>query len=166
MMAVEEWSQPDEQFATDACLVGAGGWCQGQYFHCVFPEKIAKQSLCINALELLTIIVGVKLWAHLWKGKRIIILCDNKVSVDVINMGRARDKFLLKCLRELVYLAAVYEFEIRAKHIAGVSNRLPDLLSRWSLSNVHEKQFHSLTAGIDTKEVIVNDSMFHFSHDW
>ncbi len=26
MMAMEEWSRPDEVFSTDACLVGCGGW--------------------------------------------------------------------------------------------------------------------------------------------
>ncbi len=40
------------------------------------------------------------------------IACDNQVSVNVINAGRARDKFLLRCIRELVWLATTFEFVI------------------------------------------------------
>ncbi len=54
MMAIEDWSSPDEIFATDACLVGGGGWCHGMYFHTSFPEFIIQQGLHINALYLLS----------------------------------------------------------------------------------------------------------------
>ncbi len=60
MMAIEDWSSPDEIFATDACLVGGGGWCQGIYFHTSFADFIIQQGLHINALELFTVIVGLK----------------------------------------------------------------------------------------------------------
>ncbi len=53
------------------------------------------------------------------------------MSVEVINSGRGKETFMLQCLRELTYIAAVREFEFRARHIGGVNNRLPDLLSRW-----------------------------------
>ena len=62
MLSVEEWSQPDKVLASDACLVaiGAGGWFNGSYFHCKFSTFIQSQSLHINALELLTILVCIK----------------------------------------------------------------------------------------------------------
>ena len=68
MMPMVDWSKPDEILASDACLVGAGGWFNGNYFHCKFPEFIQSQSLHINALEMLTVIVGIKLWGRFWKG--------------------------------------------------------------------------------------------------
>jgi hypothetical protein len=166
MMPLEDWSQPDEILASDACLVGAGGWFNGKFFHCKFPEFIQAQGLHINALELLTVIVCAKLWGKHWKGKRIVISCDNMVSVEVINTGRARDKFLLKCLRELTFIAATSEFEIRARHIAGVTNRIPDLLSRWYLTSRVQSQFEELTEGITKSECIVHEDLFHFKHDW
>ncbi len=94
------------------------------------------------------------------------ISCDNKVSVDVINSGRARDKFLLKCLRELVWLAVTFKFEIRARHIPGVTNRLPDLLSRWDLSTNAQQEFFKVTEGIQKCQCVVHDEHFRFSHDW
>ena len=94
------------------------------------------------------------------------IQCDNLVSVEVINTGRDREKFLLKCLRELTLLAARFEFYIRAKHIAGVSNRLPDLLSRWDLSGKAQTEFHRITDGIVKHECTVQQKLLRFSHDW
>ncbi len=44
-MALEEWSSPDEVFSTDACLVGARGWCKGQYFFTEFPDFIHQLNL-------------------------------------------------------------------------------------------------------------------------
>jgi hypothetical protein len=37
------------------------------------------------------------------------------------------------CLRELCFVEATHEFEVRAKHIAGEENRLADYLSRWHI---------------------------------
>jgi hypothetical protein len=41
--------------------------------------------------------------------------CDNEVSTIVINHGRARSKFLNACARELLFVAAIREFNIRAR---------------------------------------------------
>ena len=35
------------------------------------------------------------------------------------------------CLRELWFLSALHEFDIRARHIPGEHNLLADALSRW-----------------------------------
>ncbi len=59
MMLMEDWSQPDEVVASDDCLVCRGGWFKGKYFHFEFQEFIRSQSLHINALELLTVIVCI-----------------------------------------------------------------------------------------------------------
>ncbi len=161
MMPMMDLSQPDEVLSSDACLGGGGGgWFDGNYFHCQFPDFIKNQGLHINALELLTVIVCVKLWRKYWKGQRIVIVCDNKVTVDVINAGRARDRFLLKCMRELVWLAASLEFQIRVKHIPGVTKRLPNLLCRWSLTYKAQEEFWRITNGIVRTEFYVTDKLF------
>ena len=78
MMDFEWWSEPDQFWATDACLVGAGGTFADSCFHCEFPEFICRKNLHINNLELLTIVVAVKLWGHLWKGKKLVQkLCNS-----------------------------------------------------------------------------------------
>ncbi len=73
---------------------------------------------------------------------------------------------MLGCLRELTYLAAVYEFEIHARHIEGVNNRLPDSQSRWYTKYSCRKEFHVLAKAIKITQVQVKASMFKFMHTW
>lgn len=92
--------------------------------------------------------------------------CDNEVSCQVINTGRAYNNFLKSCLRELEFVVARFEFEIRANHIPGVSNRVPDALSRWHLGDEYRHKFVRLTSGLDAKEKFVYEGLFQFVNDW
>lgn len=168
MMPTQRWCYPDEVFASDACLTGCGAWfCERlEYFHLIFPDRIMQQALSINALELLTVVVAAKVWGKWWQGKRIVVHCDNEVSVTVMNTGRSHNSFLLACLRELELVAARHEFEIRGNHIPGVDNRIPDALSRWHTGQEYQRQFWALTTGMNVHEVFVYDGLFEFMHDW
>lgn len=83
-MKMEDWSSPDQ-----VC----GGFQTGNVFHCDFPEFIWNRHLHINNRELLTIFVAGKLWGHLWKGKNMLLKCDNKISSTVDNPGSTHDPF-------------------------------------------------------------------------
>ncbi len=132
MMATEEWSQVDEVFASDACLQGCGSRrLDREYFHTEFPKEVKQLQLQINCLEMLAIIVSCKIWGHRWQGRRIVIHCNNMVSVTLMNTGRTKDQCLQSCLKELAFIAGRYEFGIPGVHIAGLCNRVPDILSRW-----------------------------------
>ena len=61
MMPEEEWSGPGAIFTMDACQEGCGGLFQGRYFHAQFPKSVLQQAWHINALELLTILVALRL---------------------------------------------------------------------------------------------------------
>ena len=168
MMPMERWSLPDEVVATDACLSGCGAWfdTQREYFHAVFPEEIKMLNLSINALELLTVVVAAKVWGKKWRGMRIVIRCDNETSVTVMNTGRAYNSFLLECLRELEFVAAKWEFEMKAVHIPGVENRIRDALSRWELGEEYRLRFREVTERLGTEEIYVYPGLFKFMHDW
>ena len=56
---------------------------------------------------------------------------DNEAVAMVINTGASRDTELQKALREIALIAAKHQFVIKARHISGISNRIPDWLSRW-----------------------------------
>lgn len=62
MMAIEEWSSPDEIFASDACLTGCGTWyTKGmEYFDTEFLSFISDLDLSINAQEMLSVVVCAK----------------------------------------------------------------------------------------------------------
>ena len=167
-MPMERWSLPDEVVATDACLSGCGAWfdTQSEHFHAEFPEEIKMLNLSINALELLTVVVAAKVWGKKWRGMRIAIRCDNETSVTVMNTSRAYNSFLLGCLRELEFVAAKWEFEMKAVHIPGVENRIPDALCHWELGEEHRLRFREVTEGLGPKEIYVYPGLFKFMHDW
>ena len=136
MMDLENWSKPDQ-----LCLVGAGATFAEIYFNCDFPVFSREQQLHINNLELLTIVVAVKLWGHLWTSKKLVIKYDNKSSVLVLNSGSSRDSFSQSCLREICFFAAIHQFQIKAVFIAGSENRIPDFLPRWNLNQQYREHF-------------------------
>ena len=161
-----DWSDPDDIIACDACLTGAGGWYQGQYFHATFPSYVQNLGMHINGLEMLTLTVALKIWGRFLAGKKVTMLCDNLSTVVVIQTGKARDPFLQACLRELVFLQARWECQVRTQHIRGVDNRLPDLLSRWDLDPKYGEEFCVRTQGHGVREIFVYDGLFKFSHNW
>ena len=166
MMDFNDWSEPDSVISCDASLVGCGGWFAGYYFHSDFPDFIKIQSLHINELELLTIVVALKVWRSFLRGKKMIVNCDNSTSCKVINSGYSRNEFLQTCLREICFQSAVYGFQLRANSISGTENRIPDYLSRWSLGAKYSNAFMETVKGIRIREFIVSDELFQFSHDW
>ena len=80
MMPEEEWSCTIPQFGP-----GCGG-CS--FMHNSSSQSWNKLSTYINAFELLTILVGLWLWAHALTGKRIVVNCDNSAFMAVLNRGQ------------------------------------------------------------------------------
>ena len=130
------------RFCTDASLHGIGGFYDGRFFHVTYPQFITKQSLHINALEILAVTVSVKPWAPVLPRQRILVLTDNKSTELALNSGKSRVPFTQACLRELWLYAARYDFEISAHHIAGSQNVIADCLSRWDLNTSYQQQFY------------------------
>lgn len=115
----------------------------------------------------MTIIVALKLWGLRWSGLRLTVRCDNEVAVTVLNTGRCRNSFLNSCLRELCYLAAIHEFEIRPVHVPGVSNCYADILSRWDSNNLAGRtEFLAHAQHVNLQAVPVPDDMFQFDNDF
>ena len=74
------------------------------YFHSEFPEHIKRKELDIGMLELITVIVALKLWGKYFRGKRIVVYCDNLSA----NTGRSRSEEFQNGLREVCYLTAFF----------------------------------------------------------
>ena len=135
LVPTQLWSAPDSIFSTDACLTGCRGMSSEQYFHVEFPPEVLLQFTAIHLLEALDIVIALRLWSRSWRGLRIMVHCDNFSVVSSLNSGRVQDKLLAACLREIWFLAAVHELEIRACHLSSSENRGADLLSRWHLNS-------------------------------
>lgn len=166
IMILEEWSSPDSILSSDSCLDGFGAISVDQFFHARWPSFIKNQNLHINCLELLAVVIATKMWGHLFTGKKILIFCDNEASVHVINHGGSKDEFMQSCLREITFIAAVNQFQIRAKHIDSDENRLSDCLSRWDTHTKYQETFKSSIELSKYEEVIVDDQKYSLINDW
>ena len=90
--------------------------------------------------------VCLRLWGSNFKGKRIRIYSDNLSVVTVINIGKSKCEILQSCLRELTFLNAINECEVRLVHLDTHANRLADHLSRYDTSKFHKQQFYKLAS--------------------
>ena len=148
---------------TDACPKGYGGICGKEYFRGRFSVK--DQSKNIATLEFWALMVALKLWAPQLKGKYFWVHVDNEAVAMVLNSGKSRNQELQNTLREIALLAAKYQFVVKARHIAGVTNRIPDWLSRW-----HEPEarleFRKIARDSSLKQIRVNNSMLQYIHTW
>lgn len=156
---------PQEVFATDACLAGGGGVCGSECFSLAFSDELLQVAHSITQLEIITVIIAMKLWAHSWCGLRIVLDCDNLATVHVINSGRAKDAFMQQCAREIVFLSCKHQVELVANHIPGHTNRLPDLLSRIALDGYNRDRFVDITGGRFRFISVPKDS-WKFSCEW
>ena len=163
LIPTQLWSAPDSIFSTDACLTRCGGMSSEQYFHVEFPPQVLLRFTAIHLLEALAIVIALRLWGHLWRGRRLMVHCDNFSVVSSLNSSRVRDKLLAVCLREIWFLAEVHEFEIRACHLSSSENRGADLLSRWHLNSSFQKEFFSTYGSLGLQPVSVSVDMFQLS---
>ena len=161
------WTEPDVSFATDSCLVGCGGICLGEYFHTSFPKDIKDQELPIHCLEMLAVLLGVRIWGVHLQSLKVQIYCDNDAAVQVINSGKTKDAFMGSCIRELWLEVSKYGFQLRAVHLPGEENRVPDWLSRWDCGQSYRELFFGFISGEPDKytEISVNPDLFKFSGD-
>ncbi|XP_053388259.1 uncharacterized protein LOC128551431 [Mercenaria mercenaria] len=166
LMNLGPWSDPDEIFSSDACLDGIGGFWNGHYFHSILPSKIIDQRLHIGALEMLALMVCLHIWGKNFRRRRIVVLCDNLSACIAINTGKSKCHFTQSCLREVIFVMAVNEFELRAQHITSSQNRLSDHLSRWHKEERHRIEFEKLNANLRLEEYQVKESEFEFQKLW
>ena len=101
------WAAPDTLISSDATNTTCGGWSDSEYWHAGFPaDLLSNSSIHINELEALALIVSVKVWREKVRNHNVLMFCDNKVTVDIVNTGRATNEFAQGCLRELCYITA------------------------------------------------------------
>ena len=148
---------------TDACPKGFGGICGQDYFRGRFPKEVQKYNIAI--LEIWAVMAAVKLWAHKLEGKYFWIHVDNEAVASVLNTGKAKEPELQNALREIALIAVEYKFVIRARHIPGVENRIPDWLSRWDDPQAR-KQFRLHARDSSLKRNKVSQSILTYKYKW
>jgi hypothetical protein len=166
MMLEPRWYAPDEIIETDACLSGCGAVCGEEFFHMEFPQELLNLELQINVLEMITILVAVQLWSNVLKCKKVLVKCDNMVSVNAFNNLNSRNRLLQACVRDILYICGSQDFQIKLVHIPGCENRTSDALSRWHLGSIYRDQFHASVEGRNMYQRNVDPSMFVVKDHW
>ena len=113
----------------DACLTGFGGHCGRYVYHLPIVRGFMKRS--IVHLEMVNILIAIRLFKFLWKGRKTLIKCDNEAVVSVLKTGRTRDPYLAACGRNIWYESAMSDIDLQYTHIRGTDNKIADVLSRW-----------------------------------
>ena len=153
----------DKVIPTDACLDGYGGITQGQYFRGRFPPHLWGKNITI--LEILVVMVALKIWGRKLEGTYFWIHVDNEAVASVLNTGASRDKALQDVLREIALLAAEHQFVIKARHIAGIANRVPDWLSRWHQQEARRK-FREYAKDRSLQHIRVHSTLLQLNNTW
>jgi hypothetical protein len=87
---------PSNFFSTDACLTGGGGAYLGDWFYTSWAQDLPSMSHCnINVLELQSVLLGVRRWAHLWVGCHVLVRSDNSSTVFALNKTSSRSPEML-----------------------------------------------------------------------
>ena len=163
MIWLESCPGPDNLIATDACLQGYGGTCGQEYFFGTFPSNLVGRNIAV--LELWAVYIALEVWKDKVKGQYFWIHVDNEAVATILNTGASRDLELQHLLRKIAYIAATHQFVLKAKHISGVSNRIPDWLSRWKQSE-SRKNFRSHAREKSLKRRQIDHSVFSEDKDW
>ncbi len=97
----------DIQFLTDASGNERKGWgvyLVGKWSQGVWPQEFLQQcNPSIAWLELYPIVLAVKAWGHKFTGKCILVHCDNKATVAMINEQTSPSRSCMDLLRILVF---------------------------------------------------------------
>ena len=161
LMWLHQMPGADSVIATDACPVGYGGTYKNLYFRGRFPKKWQSQNIAL--LEILAVMVALKLWGEQLRGQYFWIKVDNEAVATVLNTGSCQDKGLQNVLRETALLVARFQFVIKARHIAGVDNRVPDWLSRWH-EKTARKQFREMAKDSSLKHVRISSGLLELDN--
>ena len=95
--------------------------------------------------------------------------CDKEIRLEnlsiVMSMNSERifDKLLATCSREIWFLAAINEFELRTCHLSSSKNRGADLLSRWHLNLSYWQEFLTTYGCLGLQPVLVPTDLFQLS---
>ena len=126
---VARWiSDADIVSFSDASNLGFGFHCGPHVRAGAWPLHLRGRH--INWKELRAIELSCAEFGHLWSGRRVLLACDNQSAVSILNHGSSRNPALAAIGRRIALLAALFDFDFRAVHIPGASNKLADFLSR------------------------------------
>ena len=119
--------------------IGMGALCGKAWMYMLWPTQfIQKYKPSIEYLELYAVTAAVLTWITEFKNRRIILFCDNRSVVDMINMTSTSCKNCMVLIRLIVLKGLIENVRIFARHVEGKKNSYADSLSRDNLKGFHQ----------------------------
>ena len=105
---------------------GCGAYSGVQWFQCKWTDTW--QPFAVAVKELLPIAIACGLWGHLWKHKTILAKCDNVGVVQILPSRTTSKDPVIMHFRCIQFFIAIFQFRLRAEHVAGVLNNGADAI--------------------------------------
>ena len=123
--------EPTTYLTSDACNIGGAAVCNQDWYYANwaidFPDY---QDVHINIKELLSILLALRRWKHLWKGTHVVVFTDSECVMHMINNCSTKNPLAMDLIRELCLICVSNDCHLSAKHICGAHNVVSDFLSR------------------------------------
>lgn len=112
--------------------LGCAAYFQPHWIHFLWPQQWVGLEIMrdITFLELVPIVMAFHVWAGSLRSKKIVLHIDNQALVIILNKKSSKSKRIMFLLRDLVLHAMLNDIQLKAVHVAGVSNGIADSLSR------------------------------------
>jgi hypothetical protein len=140
----EVWQTSDKlHLYTDAAgSLGYGAVFGTECFYGHWEEIIGGKEHSITWKELFPVVVAIETWGISLANKSILFHSDNLSVVHIINKILSKDASIMRLVRRLVLACLHYNILFKAEHISGITNTLPDLLSRLQVAKFQELAPH------------------------
>ena len=117
---------------------GCGAWSGNQWLQLAWPKgKVEEWPIAVK--EIIPIVLAGLLRGERWRGKLVLVHCDNLAVVQVVNAGYCKDPNLMQHVQCLFLITAHFEFIVKAAHIPGKQNIAADAISRNNLVLFHSQ---------------------------
>lgn len=147
------------RFFTDGALdddrIGVGGCYDKSWFSETMERSwygALSDRLTIQMVELHAILIGLSLWIHKLKNRRVVLFCDNEPVVHMLNKSSSSCKVCMIMIRLITLWSMKYNVRIFGTHLASAQNREADLLSR---GKVQEYLWWAEEGTSDTGDIIM-----------
>ena len=113
--------------------IWATNWIQCEWQATMGRQEYSPQRAMANCLSLCN--TG---WGASWSHKRIQVLCDNAVVIEIINAKTTKCRDIMHLLRCLHFFLAYHGCTLQAVHVPGVLNVAADAISRNHMQVLHQ----------------------------
>ena len=147
-------SKPWKFFTDAAGSLGYGAVFKTHWFNGCWPDSMSKFN--ITWKELFPIVLALEIWGPSLKNSCIKLHSDNYAVVYILNKQTSKNPSIMFLVRRYVLCCMRNNLLIKAVHVPGKLNILPDLLSRLQVS-----RFHTLAPWMDTQPTTVPQHLLH-----